>query len=84
MMSDELPDSDTRRQLLAATAGAVGIGAIAGCVEGEDGGGDGEDSGPTRPTPDNINTDQLDPVLTFMVRSHHYQNQMLEQEYGGG
>lgn len=82
--SAEHPDSTTRRRLMA-TAGALGAGALAGCT-GEDngGGGDGKDGGPSRPTPDGINADDLDPVLLFIVRSHDYQNQLLEREYGGG
>ena len=76
-------DSKARRRVLAATGGAISLGALAGCT-GEEGDGEGDDGELSRPAPDGINVEELDPVLTFLVRSHHYQNQLLEREYGGG
>lgn len=82
-MTDEPIDSGARRKLLIAMGGVAGAGALAGCT-GETEGEGGEGDGPTRPTPDNINVDELDPVVTFMVRSLDYQNKKLEQNDGGG
>lgn len=75
-------DPVTRRRLMMATGGALGMGLVAGCTGEESGDGDGESL--SRPTGGNINVGELDPVLEFLVLSADYQNKILEREYGDG